>query len=238
MAAALDELDQRRLQRSGFGLIVPHAGLQMLAQLLRSNHTQLIAVPIDWPQLLQAIGPEHIPPLLSDRARQVHVTQTARSVRLREDRGVSNAPNNWQQQLAAAAPERRAELIVNYLRGQAARVMGVRTAEALSLDLPLNDLGLDSLMAVEMKNHIESDLGVVVPMVKLLQGPSVAQLAAHVLEQVGALEQTTTPKPTSAAKTEDQPEAQQLLAQLDQLSDDQVDALLTDLLIAEGQPNE
>ena len=238
MAAALDERDKRRLQRSGFGLIAPHAGLQMLAQLLRSNHTQLIAVPIDWPQLLQAIGPEHIPPLLSDRARQVHVTQTARSVRLREDRGVSNAPNDWQQQLAAAAPERRAELIVNYLCGQAARVMGVRAAEALSLDQPLNDLGLDSLMAVEMKNHIESDLGVVVPMVKLLQGPSVAQLAAHVMAQVVALKPATSPEPASAVKAEDQPEAQQLLAQLDQLSDDQVDALLTDLLIAEGQPDE
>jgi NAD(P)-dependent dehydrogenase (short-subunit alcohol dehydrogenase family)/acyl carrier protein len=238
MATALDERDKRRLQRSGFGLIAPHAGLQMLAQLLRSNHTQLIAVPIDWPQLLQAIGPEHIPPLLSDRARQVQVTQTARSVRVREDRGVSNAPNDWQQQLAAAAPERRAELIVNYLRRQVARVMGVRAAEALSLDQPLNDLGLDSLMAVEMKNHIESDLGVVVPMVKLLQGPSVAQLAAHVMAQVVALKPATSPEPASAVKAEDQPEAQQLLAQLDQLSDDQVDALLTDLLIAEGQPDE
>jgi hypothetical protein len=40
---------------------------------------------------------------------------------------------------------------------------------------------MDSLMAVELKNRIEKNVGVVIPMVQLLQGPSIKELAGSVL---------------------------------------------------------
>jgi acyl carrier protein len=58
------------------------------------------------------------------------------------------------------------------------------SAEALDPAVPLTSLGFDSLMAVQLKNRIESDLGVVVPMIQFLQGPSVDQLAPVVLQAV------------------------------------------------------
>ena len=221
MAAALDERAQRRLQNSGLGRIAPPAGRQMLARLLRSNGAQLIAAPIDWSQLVLASGPERLPPLLSDQARQVQVTAAARRVPRRDDHGARSAPTDWPQQLAAAAPERRAELIANYLRGEAARVMGVRAAELLSLDQPLNDLGLDSLMAMELKNRLESDLGVRLPVRQFLEGPTLTGLAAQAHAQW--LESGASRAPIAAA-----PAA--AVAHIDQLSDAEVTAMLNALL--------
>ena len=48
---------------------------------------------------------------------------------------------------------------------------------------PLNTMGIDSLMAVELKMAIEEDMGVEIPVEALFMGASIADLAAHVLWQ-------------------------------------------------------
>ena len=79
----------------------------------------------------------------------------------------------------------RHQLLQSYLSEQVARVLGL-SASKLDVQQPLSNLGLDSLMAVELKNRIAVDLGVNVPMVKFLQGPSVDQAATQVLDQLTA----------------------------------------------------
>ena len=51
---------------------------------------------------------------------------------------------------------------------------------------PLTKLGIDSLMAVELKNRVEVDLGLTIPVTALLQGPSLAQLGARLVGQLPA----------------------------------------------------
>ena len=46
-----------------------------------------------------------------------------------------------------------------------------RPAEVLDPKQPLSDLGLDSLMAVELKNRIEAEFGVSVPVTSISKGP-------------------------------------------------------------------
>ena len=46
---------------------------------------------------------------------------------------------------------------------------------------PLNRVGLDSLMGLELKNRIETDLGVSLPMAGLIEGPSISRVAAQLL---------------------------------------------------------
>jgi len=90
-------------------------------------------------------------------------------------------------------------------------------------------------MAVELKNRIAVDLGVNVPMVRFLEGPSVAQAAAQVLDQLTAEVSASSapPAPTVARHQEECNDGDangELLAKLDQLSDEEVNSLLTDML--------
>ena len=65
--------------------------------------------------------------------------------------------------------------------------------ERIDSRAPLNALGLDSLMVIELKNLLESDTGVVLPIARFLEGPSLVQLGALVLEGLGE-----TPPPEAA----------------------------------------
>jgi amino acid adenylation domain-containing protein len=75
----------------------------------------------------------------------------------------------------ADRPERK-RLLESYLRDQVAAKFGL-TPSNLDIELPLNHLGVDSLIALELRTQIERDLGIVVPVVQLLDAPSVADLA-------------------------------------------------------------
>ena len=112
-------------------------------------------------------------------------------------------------------------LLQSYLGEQVARVLGLSISK-LDVQQPLSNLGLDSLMAVELKNRIAVDLGVDVPMVKFLQDFSVAQAATQVLEQL------TAEASNSAMSDGDS------VPDISQLSDAEVDSLLNDLLAKEG----
>jgi amino acid adenylation domain-containing protein len=56
----------------------------------------------------------------------------------------------------------------------------------IDLDRPIQFLGLDSIMAIELKGMVERSLGINLPIASLLQGPSVAQLATQISGQIGS----------------------------------------------------
>ena len=126
-------------------------------------------------------------------------------------------------------------MLQSYLSEQVARVLGLSPSK-LDLQQPLIHLGLDSLMTVELKNRIAVDLKVNVPVAKFLQGISVDQAVTQVLDQLAAeAAWPTTPLAPAVAQLGDRRDAERLLANLDELSDEQVGSLLTDLL---GEEND
>jgi hypothetical protein len=49
------------------------------------------------------------------------------------------------------------------------------------MDQPLSTMGLDSLMAIELRTKIEGDLHVLLPIATLFKGPTVRELAGQLL---------------------------------------------------------
>jgi phthiocerol/phenolphthiocerol synthesis type-I polyketide synthase C len=135
------------------------------------------------------------------------------------------------------------------LRDQLAGKLGL-TPSRLDIQLPLNQLGVDSLIAVELRAQIERELGIVVPVVQLLDGPSVSGLADWLGDRLSSAAPAE-PDPTVSADTHAaQPNGAtvpkaaggadsrwtDLLAQLPQIPEDDVDELLRGLLGArEGE---
>ena len=85
--------------------------------------------------------------------------------------------------LVAIDASRRQSVLEEFLQRQVARVLGMDAAR-LRLDQPLDALGLDSLMAIEFKNALESRLKVQLPVSSLLQGPTISGLAHDVLDRL------------------------------------------------------
>jgi amino acid adenylation domain-containing protein/thioester reductase-like protein len=89
--------------------------------------------------------------------------------------------------LSAVGPAARQKILEDFLQRQAARVLGM-DATQLRLDQPLDTVGLDSLMAIELKNSLESKLGIKLSIASLLQGPTISSLAAEALGNLDSLE--------------------------------------------------
>lgn len=94
------------------------------------------------------------------------------------------AQNGFSLQTILSADEtERAGLVEGFLIDQVSRVLGF-SSDRLNIAESLSNLGMDSLMAVELKNRIEANLHLVIPMTQLLQGPSVNQLTTTLVEQL------------------------------------------------------
>ncbi|MGF1539546.1 MAG: beta-ketoacyl synthase N-terminal-like domain-containing protein, partial [Pleurocapsa sp.] len=98
---------------------------------------------------------------------------------------------NLNREILAALPEpEQQSCLESYLCKTIAKVMGAN-GKTIPVDCPLDRLGLDSIMAIELKNHLETCLAVEVKMTLLLQGISIAQIAREILEQLAIAEEDT-----------------------------------------------
>ena len=108
------------------------------------------------------------PALLADMATEVQGAAGA-------DAG-SRVDHAFRKELTAADGDTRLTLVRGYIQQELARIMGV-APETLETDRQLSTFGLDSLLALELKNNLESRLDFTLPMAKLMEGPTIASLA-------------------------------------------------------------
>ncbi|HEX4148218.1 MAG TPA: SDR family NAD(P)-dependent oxidoreductase, partial [Pirellulales bacterium] len=214
-------------RRAGHGVLpLPtDEAIGILDRLLGFAGAQVTVLAVDWPQLLKAHA-RGVPPLL-------------RSVGDQTNAGGAKDDALRKQLLAAPSEQRKALLEARFVE-QLARVMQLDSA-SIDLEQPLNTLGLDSLMAIELKNGIETSLDIALPIARFMEGPSVSQLAGYALEalsQALAAPVAASAPPPAAAATNGEPlaaagvwhgKAEELLANLDSLSHDDVDRLLAQL---------
>ncbi len=214
----------QRITLQGMSLIPPEDGLRLLGELLREDRPQIAVLPVNWATLLAQFAPGHAPRLF---ARMVQAAPPSRSATTNSaERAASEA--DAARRLGDLPIAARLTALVEILRAESARVLHL-PLEQVDPERSLSELGLDSLMAIELKNRVETRLGLNAPVRIFLEGLRLSEIAERVQELLfGAA--PTEPAPPAAV---DAGEARRLLEQIDQLSGDQIDDLLTGLL-AEG----
>jgi phthiocerol/phenolphthiocerol synthesis type-I polyketide synthase D len=75
--------------------------------------------------------------------------------------------------------------------------MGFSADGAIAIDQPLTELGMDSLMAIRMRNTVRADFGVEPPVALILQGATLADLAVDLIRQLGLAEATNAERPNA-----------------------------------------
>ncbi len=166
-----------RMEAEGRQAIPVRDGLGLLEKLLARGLSRVTVAPIDR-RRLSATHPElREVPFLKTLVPEMQVL-------------AANQPANGPKPVAAqilAAPDAGAarQILEEYVRKEVARVLKIAEAR-LDPRALLTRLGLDSLMAVELANRVENGLGRTVPVVKLLAGASIAQLAAYLHGEMAA----------------------------------------------------
>jgi acyl-CoA synthetase (AMP-forming)/AMP-acid ligase II/acyl carrier protein len=94
--------------------------------------------------------------------------------------------------LFAVEPERRQQWLETYLQVELARVLEIEPSH-LQPHVPLRSLGLDSLLAIELKSRIEASLGVRLPMMSLFDEPTISMLAKQLLHLLGKTSSDSSP---------------------------------------------
>lgn len=147
--------------------------LEVMKLLLRSGQDSVAVMFVAWEELLKS---GRVPPMLREIASTVE--QIGGAVDSAEDIALRS------KLLEMTVPQRQ-EKLSGYFAEQLASIMGLET-EDIDVSQPLSEMGLDSLMAIELKNKIENRLKIVLPMSVFMQEPSVTTLATHVAETYGA----------------------------------------------------
>lgn len=172
---------------SGIHKLRVEAGLDALTVAMRRGLPHVAVLPIRWEQLVG--GMDRIPPFLGELVRPT---------------GGPNAPDDGDDQTARSLAATLSELpegnwratIEQWLLREVAAVVGLRP-DALAPDEEIASLGIDSLMALEIRNRIEAELGVVLPAGRLFEHPTVVAVAGDLLGMVEATDLTAASSPAT-----------------------------------------
>jgi acyl transferase domain-containing protein len=220
--AAKRDLDKSR----GIKMLRPKVGLQALATALLLNTTQLAVLPADWNSIL-SIYPIYEEPSL--------LREIARSSRPQEERSTTHHQENLVQQLIATVPNKRKSFLLDHIRGKAARVLAANNLDAIDPEQPLQSMGLDSLMAVELRNQLSQSVGQTLPATLLFEYPTIHELGDYLFHQVLKLDGEANSSTKSKTELEANLDSKITSSALDGLSSEELAALLKEKL---GQIND
>jgi 3-oxoacyl-(acyl-carrier-protein) synthase/acyl carrier protein len=171
LASGLDRAQQSRLEKSGFGAVDASRGMALFESVLGRSEAHLLPVPIDVRALRQSFG-ESVPPLWRSL------------VRARPRAASASRRVGWAGELALLSEGERLAAVVEIVRGEVARVLSLEGAQAVEADRPLKELGLDSLMAVELRNALGKRAGARLPATLAFDHPTPRAIARYLLEKV------------------------------------------------------
>jgi acyl carrier protein/pimeloyl-ACP methyl ester carboxylesterase len=90
------------------------------------------------------------------------------------------------ERLAGIAEGERDGVILEFVRSHVAAVLGHASPEGLDPDRPFNELGLDSLGAVELRNRVAKATGLKLAATLVFDHPTTRDMAAHLRDELTA----------------------------------------------------
>ncbi len=174
---AAEQRERIDRQRTALGgrWFTPRQGLQALDRLVRQDATNSVVMAMDWTMFEEAV--EDRPLFLEDL-----LTATTG-----DDAGAEASSGDLLSRLRGTPVGSPEELLVSFLQQEVRAVLRLPAAPAPTVGF--FDLGMDSLMAVELRNRLNRALADVytVPNTAVFDYPDIATLARHLVEELGEM---------------------------------------------------
>jgi len=203
----------QHLKRQGFAPIAPELGLEALGLCMASTEPQRAVVECDWDQYL-----------VSNEASSRFLSQLARA-EFASDSGQTGSKSTAEllDEVKQASFDQQQKLVEQYVHRKIKQLFGLAPTVTLSPHQAFTDLGLDSLMAVQLADLIGKGLGQRLPVSLAFNYPNAAELVQYVWELVDKQ------LPNRVAEIEQDPSATATLASVAQSAQSMLDDL--DLLL-------
>jgi acyl carrier protein len=174
MAAALTGRDVERWSERGSGMIEPEVGVHLLNLILDQGPTQIAVLPIDWSRFLRHSSEGSTPRFLAGLA-----------TRADGDRSPEKASSgDFLRHLETLGAPALPDAVRAYVEEKVARVLGLDPSLPLPPQQGLSDLGMDSLMAVELSNHFANGFGRKFPSTLAFEYGTIALLSDYLAREV------------------------------------------------------
>ena len=76
-------------------------------------------------------------------------------------------------------------MVSNFIRATVAKVLMLENGSAIDLHVPMSDLGVDSLISLELCDVVSEGTGVQLRSTSVLDHPTINDLACHLLAEIG-----------------------------------------------------
>ena len=178
-AAEQRERIERRRAALGGRWFTPQQGIRALERLVRQDATTSVVMSMDWSVFEEAV--EERPPLLEDMMSSAVDDES-------ED---SASSEDLLTRLRGASVAEREQMLVSFLQGEIQAVMRLPSTPAPSVEF--SDLGMDSLMAVELRNRMNRAFAgeYVASNTVVFDYPSITGLAGHLARDLGEISGAT-----------------------------------------------
>jgi polyketide synthase 7 len=173
MTQHLGDRDKARMSRAGLSALSTRQALHLLDTALLGEHPVVVGTRLDRGAL--AANSTALPPLLSQLA-----TRSARRVLDHTD---MVSLTGLRARLEGMTPEQRQAELVELVCGNAATVLGHSTVD-VNADTAFQDLGFDSLTAVELRNRLKIATGLTLSPTVIFDHPTPAALGKHLDAQL------------------------------------------------------
>ncbi|WP_345031090.1 type I polyketide synthase [Kutzneria kofuensis] len=195
LTAHLSAVDQARMSRGGVLAMSPDEGLTLFDIGLQAEQALLVPIKLDLKAMRgQAAAGGDVQHLLRGLIR----------VGRRVARASAGDSGGLVRRLAGLSAEEQEKLLLGIVQNEATGVLGFSGPELTQGTRKFNEIGFDSLTAVELRNRLSAATGVKLPATLVFDYPTPVALARHLREELG---ETVSGTPTTvvAAADPDEP---------------------------------
>jgi acyl carrier protein len=183
--------ERERVARFGLRPMPSEAALTILGNLLGHDElAQIVVADVDWERLRPAYEVRRAQPLISNMSPvalpQKPLVKTESG---KQDKCDEREQAALLRELGEARPEDRQDVVLNQVRLAVARTLNFDAKRPIDIRQGLFEMGMDSLMSVELKGRLEASVGRTLPSTLTFNYPSIEALADYLSRDVLGLTQ-------------------------------------------------
>ena len=188
MTGALASVDFTRFARDGIVAMSCHEALQLLDTAMIVDEPFVLPAHIDLVALRAKFDGGTLPPMFVDLINAPARRQVDDSL------AAAKSKSALLQRLEGLPEDEQHAILLDLVRSHIATVLGTSTPEAIDPDRAFQELGFDSLTAVEMRNRLKAATGLALSPTLIFDYPNSAALAGYFHNELLGTARQDTPK--------------------------------------------